>query len=352
MPCLVTKPPLSAIEVRGLRVRLGDTEVLRGLELNVPLGQIVALIGPNGSGKTTLLRCLLGLQTVDAGEIRLLGEKPAPSILSRIGYVPQLLNTFKPLTITENLDIGGYRLERSARTAAKERMFELFPLLAERRHQKAATLSGGERQLLYYTAYLRLAVSATAEGFLRALLQGKVVLPELSIDQERRWEIVQALARLGAKDAAQMIASELKNDPTDEGQKSAYRAEAQIPDEASKRRWFQRITRTAPSAADNAYVMGNLREAMTHFQIPGQESLLEPFIDPYFDGLAQLVRKGEDNMYLEHMSSAMYPVQCDPRLVTRTTAFLDTHKDLPAGVVKSLRIRRQEVEICLKIQSL
>lgn len=91
MACLATKPPLSAIEVHGLRVRLGDTEVLRGLNLHVPLGQIVALIGPNGSGKTTLLRCLLGLQSVDAGEIRLLGEKSSPAILSRIGYVPQRL---------------------------------------------------------------------------------------------------------------------------------------------------------------------------------------------------------------------------------------------------------------------
>ncbi len=91
MACLVTKPPLAAIEVRGLRVRLGDTEVLRGVELNVPLGQVVALIGPNGSGKTTLLRCLLGLQRIDAGEIRLLGERASPALLSRIGYVPQRL---------------------------------------------------------------------------------------------------------------------------------------------------------------------------------------------------------------------------------------------------------------------
>ncbi len=81
-----------AIEVRGLRVTLGDTEVLRGVDLHVPRGQIVALIGPNGSGKTTLLRCLLGLHQPQAGEIRLFGEKVSPPSLRRIGYVPQRLS--------------------------------------------------------------------------------------------------------------------------------------------------------------------------------------------------------------------------------------------------------------------
>src|SRR5262245_29307508 len=81
----------AAIDVRGLRVTLGDVAVLRGVNFRVPRGQIVALIGPNGSGKTTLLRCLLGLQRFEAGEIRLLGESDPSRALSRIGYVPQRL---------------------------------------------------------------------------------------------------------------------------------------------------------------------------------------------------------------------------------------------------------------------
>jgi ABC-type Mn2+/Zn2+ transport system ATPase subunit len=81
-----------AIEVRGLKVTLGDTQVLRGVDFHVPKGRIVALIGPNGSGKTTLLRCLLGLQTPGAGEIRLFGEKLCPALLRRVGYVPQRLS--------------------------------------------------------------------------------------------------------------------------------------------------------------------------------------------------------------------------------------------------------------------
>jgi ABC-type Mn2+/Zn2+ transport system ATPase subunit len=85
------QPADLALEVRDLWVTLGNTRVLRGVNLHVPKGQLVALIGPNGSGKTTLLRCLLGLQPVEQGEVRLLGHPPGPDVLKRIGYVPQRL---------------------------------------------------------------------------------------------------------------------------------------------------------------------------------------------------------------------------------------------------------------------
>jgi ABC-type Mn2+/Zn2+ transport system ATPase subunit len=80
-----------AVEVRDLRVSFDGQPVLRGVDLHIPRGQLVALIGPNGSGKTTLLRCLLGLQRVDAGEIKLLGESDVRTALPRVGYVPQRL---------------------------------------------------------------------------------------------------------------------------------------------------------------------------------------------------------------------------------------------------------------------
>ncbi len=83
--------PSLAVEVRDLRVNFGGTAVLRGVNLRVPQGQIVALIGPNGSGKTTLLRCLLGLQKFTEGEIRIFGERNVCRALPRIGYVPQKL---------------------------------------------------------------------------------------------------------------------------------------------------------------------------------------------------------------------------------------------------------------------
>ncbi len=80
------------IEARDLHVTISDNHILRGVNLQIPKGEIVALIGPNGSGKTTLLRCLLGLQKVDRGEIRLFGAELGPGPLKRVGYVPQRLS--------------------------------------------------------------------------------------------------------------------------------------------------------------------------------------------------------------------------------------------------------------------
>src|SRR5436190_6629734 len=87
----ISMHPSLAVEVRNLRVRFDHTEVLRGVNLRVPQGQFVALIGPNGSGKTTLLRCLLGLQKFSEGEVRIFGERDVNKALGRVGYVPQRL---------------------------------------------------------------------------------------------------------------------------------------------------------------------------------------------------------------------------------------------------------------------
>lgn len=81
----------TAIDVRGLKVSFGGQPILRGVDMKVPKGSVVALIGPNGSGKTTLLRCLLGLQQPDAGLVKIFGESNLPKAMPRIGYVPQKL---------------------------------------------------------------------------------------------------------------------------------------------------------------------------------------------------------------------------------------------------------------------
>ena len=137
----------------GLHCGYGSDEIIHAVDIAAAPGEIVTILGPNGCGKTTLVKCILGYVRTSRGRILFEGNeiqafRPTARVSLGIGYVPQLLNTFKPLTIVENLDIGGYRLDRASRAQAKDRMFELFPLLADRRHQKAATLSGGERQLL------------------------------------------------------------------------------------------------------------------------------------------------------------------------------------------------------------
>src|SRR6059058_1845106 len=88
----IANPGTPAVEVRDLHVTLGNHPVLRGVNMRVPAGELVALIGPNGSGKTTLLRSLLGLQKISSGEIKLFGESDIRAALPRIGYVPQRIN--------------------------------------------------------------------------------------------------------------------------------------------------------------------------------------------------------------------------------------------------------------------
>ena len=141
------------LATRDLHSGYGVDEIIHGLDFDVEPGRVVTILGPNGCGKTTFIKTILGYLRATKGEIRFrdrdIGRlRSTDRAALGIGYVPQLLNVFKPMTVMENLEIGGYRLERARRQAAMARMFELFPLLYERRHQRAATLSGGERQLL------------------------------------------------------------------------------------------------------------------------------------------------------------------------------------------------------------
>ncbi len=142
-----------AIEVRGLKVTLGDTQVLRGVDFHVPKGQIVALIGPNGSGKTTLLRCLLGLHQPDSGEVRLFGHKHSPDLLRRVGYVPQRLALDRSfvLSVREFLALklkatrNWFWQRHSTTDAALKSVLEEFDV-ARLLDRPLAGLSGGQLQ--------------------------------------------------------------------------------------------------------------------------------------------------------------------------------------------------------------
>ncbi|MCL8015930.1 ABC transporter ATP-binding protein [Streptomyces sp. AS02] len=127
-------------------------DVLRGCSIEVWPDEVVGVIGPNGAGKSTLVKAVFGLLRVRGGTVRLRGEdvtnQPAHELVRRgVGYVPQLQNVFPTLTVEENLRMGAYlRPKDYARRAAA--VEELFPVLADRRKQKAGAMSGGERQML------------------------------------------------------------------------------------------------------------------------------------------------------------------------------------------------------------
>ena len=141
------------LEVAGVEAGYGEALVLRGVSLTALEAELVAIIGPNGAGKSTLLKVIYGLLRPTAGKVLYRNDDVTglrPERLTRLGlnYVPQLGNVFPSLSIAENLLVGSVSLPRAERRPAVNDMYVQFPLLAERRRQRAGTLSGGQRKLL------------------------------------------------------------------------------------------------------------------------------------------------------------------------------------------------------------
>jgi branched-chain amino acid transport system ATP-binding protein len=141
------------LDVQGLCAGYGETKVLRGVELSVSLGEIVAVLGSNGVGKSTLNRTISGVVRARAGSIRFDGaaverEKPSTIVARGLIHVPEGRRIFPNLSVRENLDLGSYRRATERRAANRNRVFTIFPRLYERQLQGAGTLSGGEQQML------------------------------------------------------------------------------------------------------------------------------------------------------------------------------------------------------------
>jgi branched-chain amino acid transport system ATP-binding protein len=143
----------SLLAVQGLRAGYGEAEVLRGIDLDVGTGEIVAVLGSNGVGKSTLNRAISGIVRPRAGAIRFDGdaierETPAAIVARGLIHVPEGRRIFPNLNVRENLDLGSYRRAAARRTQNRDRIFAIFPQLAARQSQRAGTLSGGEQQML------------------------------------------------------------------------------------------------------------------------------------------------------------------------------------------------------------
>jgi branched-chain amino acid transport system ATP-binding protein len=141
------------LEVRALRAGYGRTEVLRDVNLVIARGEIVALLGSNGAGKSTLNRTISGILRPRTGDILFdaapIAGRPPREIVSRgLIHVPEGRKIFPNMTVSENIDLGSYRRAAQRRAPNRERVFAIFPRLAERRRQLAGTLSGGEQQML------------------------------------------------------------------------------------------------------------------------------------------------------------------------------------------------------------
>jgi ABC-type branched-subunit amino acid transport system ATPase component len=153
--------PTAVLRAEGITAGYGGVPVIRDISISVGPGEIVAVIGPNGAGKSTLLKSLVGILRPSTGKI-LLGPDDvtghAPEDLARrgVGYVPQVQDIFEPLSVRENLEMGGYLLKDSALPERIKEVCEVFPALTPMMKRRADKLSGGERKMLAIARVLML----------------------------------------------------------------------------------------------------------------------------------------------------------------------------------------------------
>lgn len=143
---------MALLEARDVVSGYGDAEILHGVSMDVAEDEIVAIIGPNGAGKSTFMKAVFGLIDCWEGSVEYDGQEITglrPDEITNVGmcYVPQTENVFPTLTVEENLRMGAYILDEVP-AGTMEEIFELFPILDERRGQRAGSMSGGQQQML------------------------------------------------------------------------------------------------------------------------------------------------------------------------------------------------------------
>jgi branched-chain amino acid transport system ATP-binding protein len=145
--------PKTLLKVSGLTSHYGQVQALRGIDLEIKEGQLVALIGANGAGKTTLLRALSGVQPVSSGQALLFDQDMArltsqDRVRQGICQVPEGRQVFGPMSVADNLLLGAYTRRDGAIASDMADMYAMFPVLEKKRGQPAGTLSGGQQQML------------------------------------------------------------------------------------------------------------------------------------------------------------------------------------------------------------
>lgn len=187
------------LQVQGLRSGYGAVEVLRGIDLEVRAGEIVALLGSNGAGKTTFNNAVSGLLPARSGTIRFAGEDLTNAhyrhvVRQGLIHVPEGRRIFPNLSVLENLELGSFARARNNRAANLERVFAIFPRLRERTGQLAGTMSGGEQQML--------AIGRGLMGEPRLLILDE---PSLGLSPLLVEELFALIARLNAEGLAILL---------------------------------------------------------------------------------------------------------------------------------------------------
>lgn len=181
------------LEVSGVHAHYGKSHILHGVDLEVPEGGIVSLLGRNGSGRSTTLKTMMGIVPASAGHVRLAGReltglRPYSVARTGLGYVPEERLVFANLTVEENLQMGVQPAQEGLERWSIEDMYRYFPRLEERRDMKAGTLSGGEQQMLTICRSLLgnprvLLIDEPTEGLAPKIVE---VVMEVILDIQRR----------------------------------------------------------------------------------------------------------------------------------------------------------------------
>jgi branched-chain amino acid transport system ATP-binding protein len=184
---------MALLQVRGLKVAYGGIRAVRGIDLDVEEGELVCLIGANGAGKSSTLRGIMGLVHA-GGQIRLAGRRidgqPTHAIArAGVALVPEGRGIFARMQVWENLAMGAYARRDKEVSADLDRVYELFPRLAERRQQVAGTLSGGEQQML--------AIGRALMSRPRLLLMDEPSMGLAPLMVQKIYDTIQAIARQG-----------------------------------------------------------------------------------------------------------------------------------------------------------
>jgi branched-chain amino acid transport system ATP-binding protein len=191
------------LEIQNLNVHYSKAHVLRDIHLRVEPGEFVSIIGPNGAGKTTLFRAISGLKADYAGTIRfkgaLLSRDPAQIVRAGLIHCPEGRHLFPFLSVEDNLQLGAFRHAKRGQTlqAELQGVYELFPVLGQRAHQIARTLSGGEQQML--------AIGRALMGRPELLLLDE---PTVGLAPIVRQVIVEALKLVSQSDVAILLAEQ------------------------------------------------------------------------------------------------------------------------------------------------
>ena len=208
---------------------------------------------------------------------------------------------------------------------------------------------GSDHQLIWFQTFLNHSSQPDSTHYLIDLLDGRVKLADFKIDTERRWKILDSLARQGVQGVEERIERELRADPTDMGQKAAIGAQVQIPRSDAKEKWFKELS-TFPNPN---FSFAKLRVASSQYRIADQEPSIYPADDLFFSNLEKLieVKTLEGDQYAALFARGLYPSICDQSIIEKTEDFLKKHTLSPL-VSKTLKIYQQEEERCVRARKL